>query len=135
MGSSNGKKVENDKKASPQDSPYQDRRGLGKRELYRAVPINKSEDEDKKQEEEKEPIKSPASPQVTEPHKKVREKSAQSVILSLELADLKGFLLLNLGMNLLLLNKDSMTIETDGFLIGCPCIEPKGGASTHGTAV
>jgi hypothetical protein len=108
---------------------------LGKGEPHRPVPINKSEDEDKKQEEEKEPIECPPSPQVTEPDKKVGEKSAQTVVFLLELADLKRFFLLDLGMDLLLLNKDSMTIETDGLLIGCPHIEPKGRASTHGTAV
>jgi hypothetical protein len=108
---------------------------LGKGEPHGSIPINKSEDEYKKEEEEKEPIESPPSPQVTKPDEKVREKFAQPVILLLELTDLKGFLLFNLGMDLLLLNKDSMTIETDRLLIGCPQIEPKGGAATHGTAV
>jgi hypothetical protein len=108
---------------------------LEKGEPHCPVPINKSEDEDKKEEEEKEPIESPPSPQVTEPDEKVREKSAQAAIFLLELTHLKGFLLFDLGMNLLPLNKDSMTIETDRLLIGCPQIEPKGRASTHGTAV
>jgi hypothetical protein len=108
---------------------------LGKGEPYRPVPINKSEDEDKKQEEEKEPMEISPSPQVTEPDKKVGEKSAQALIFLLELGDLKGFFLLDFGMDLLLLNKDSMTIETDGLLVGLSHIEPKGGASTHGTPV
>jgi hypothetical protein len=108
---------------------------LGKGELQRPVPINKSEDEDKKEEEEKEPEESLPSPQVTESNEKVREKSAQPMILLLKLTDLNGFLLFDLGMDLLLLDKDTMTIETDGFLIRCSQIKPKGGASTHGTAV
>jgi hypothetical protein len=108
---------------------------LGKGEPHGSIPINKSEDEDKKEEEEKEPIESPPSPQVTEPDEKVGEKLAQAVIFLLELTDLTGFLLFDLGMDFLLLNKDSMTIETDGLLIGCSQIKPKGGASTHGTAV
>jgi len=93
------------------------------------------EPEDKKEEEKKESKEKPPFPQVTEPDEKVGEKLAQAVIFLLELTDLAGFLLFDLGMDLLLLKKDSMTIETDGLLIGCPHIEPKGGASTHGTAV
>jgi hypothetical protein len=109
---------------------------LEKGEPHHPVPINKSENEYKKDDEEKEPIESPPSPHVTEPDKKEREKSAQAVIFLLESTHLKGFLLFDLGMDLLLLNKDSMTIKTDRLLIGClPQIESISWASTHGTPV
>jgi len=108
---------------------------LRKREHHRPVPINNSEDENKKDKEEKEPVERLPSPQITEPNEKVGEKSAQPMILLLKLTDLKGFLLFDLRMNLLLLNKDAMTIKTDGLLIGSSQIESKGGTSTHGTPV
>ena len=63
------------------------------------------------------------------------KKPAQLLTLLLELTDLDGFLLFDLWMNLFLLNKDSMTIETDRLLIGFPHIETKRGASAHGAAV
>jgi hypothetical protein len=108
---------------------------LGKREYHRPVPINNSEDENKKDKEEKEPIERLPFPQIIEPNEKVREEFAQPMILLLKLADLKGFLLFDHGMNLFFLNKDAMTIETDGLLIGSSRIESKGWTSTHGTAV
>jgi hypothetical protein len=56
-------------------------------------------------------------PQITEAHEEEREKLANEVILFLKLADLKGLLLFHLGMNFFFLNKNAMTIETDGLLI------------------
>jgi hypothetical protein len=71
-------------------------------------------------------------PYVAETDEKEREKPAHEVVRLLKLADLKGLLLLNPGVNLFFLNKNPMAIETDGLLIRSAQIKPVRGAPTHG---
>jgi len=69
-------------------------------------------------------------PHIVKSDKKEREKTAYETILFLINVDLKGFFLRDFGMELFLLNKNSITIETDEFLIGGPQIKPVGRTST-----
>src|SRR3990170_2696000 len=80
-------------------------------------------------------MKRVSPPQIAETGEEEREKPADEMVLFLKLLDLNGFLFLDLGMNFLFLNEDSMAVETDRLLIRSPQVKPVGRTSAHGAPV
>ena len=58
------------------------------------------------------------SPQVTESDQKKINKSGNPMILFLKLLHLRGLLLHDLGVEFFLLGENTITVETDKFMIG-----------------
>jgi hypothetical protein len=91
---------------------------LRKGRRYRSIPIDKSQNENKEDKEEKEPFENLIPPQVTEPNEKKIKQSGDQVILFLKLVNLRRFLFDDLWVKLFLLDENTITIETNKFLIG-----------------
>ncbi len=117
---SNGKDIKNNKKSSPGEITPKGREHLGEGRRHHSAPIDKLQNEDKEEKEEKETFENLFPPQVAKPDEKEGNELADHMILSLELANLRGFLFDNLRMKFFLLNKYTITIETNKFLIRGP---------------
>jgi hypothetical protein len=114
---SNGKDVKNDKKSRPEDITPKGRERLGEGGRHHSPPIDKLQNKNKKEEEEKEPFENLFPPQVTKPDQKEGKKFTDQMILSLKLLNLRGLLFNNLRVKFFLLNKNTIAIETNKFLI------------------
>jgi len=114
---SNGNDVENDKKSSPEDVTPNGREQLGEDRRHHSTPVDKLQNEDKEEKEEKEPFENLFPPQVSKSDEKEGKKSADQTILSLKLPNLRGFLFNNSRVKLFFLNENTITIETNKFLI------------------
>ena len=128
---SDGKNIKNNKKSSPEQISPEGRKQLGVGGRHHSTPIGKLQKENKKEKEERESFENLAPPQVAETDQKEGERFTDRMILFLKLANLRRFLLNNLRMEFFLLNKNTITIETNKFLVGPPQIEPVGRAATH----
>jgi hypothetical protein len=73
-------------------------------------------------------------PKITESDQKKINKFGNQMILFLKLMHLRGFFLHNLGVEFFLLDENTITVETDKFLIGASQIKPVGWAATHGAS-
>jgi len=114
---SNAKDIEKDEESSPENISPKGRKQLGERRRHHPTPIDKPQNENKKEEEEEEPFEDLFPPQVTKPNEKEGKKSADQMILFLKLVNLKRFLVNNPGVKFFLLNENTITIETNKFLV------------------
>jgi len=98
------------------------------------VPVDESQDKNKKHKEKQQTSEKGFSPEVGKTHKKEGDETTDPMVLLLKFPHLERLLLYNFGVELLFLHEDPVTVETNEFLIGRPQIEPVRRASAHGTS-
>jgi len=126
--------VENDKTPAPEEKAPDPLRGGGTPERKESLPVDESQDENKEHKEKQQASEKRFSPEIRKAHKEERDETSDPMVLLLKFPHLDRLLFYDFGVELLLLQEDSVTVETDEFMIGCPQVESVGRASTHGTS-
>ena len=126
--------IENDKTPSPEKKTPDVLRGGCAPESDDTVPVDESQDKNKKYKEKQQASEKGPSPEVSEPHKEERDETTNPMVLLLKFPYLERLLLHNLGVEPLFLHEDTVTVEADEFTVGRPQIEPVRWASAHRTS-
>ena len=93
--------------------------------------MDKLQNENKKDEQEKESFENLFFPKITEPDEKKGKISDDEMVLRLEMPNLGRLLFNDLGVKFFLLNEHTVTVKTNKILIGGSQIKPIGRATTH----
>jgi len=111
-----GEIIEKAKKSRPKDQLPEGEGGIDQGRSNCSIPVNKPQDKYKEEKKEGKSFQRTIIPKVPEPDNEEGEEFPEEIVLFLKLLNLVGLLFRDLGMKFLLLNIDSVTIETDIFL-------------------
>ena len=108
--------IEKAKKPRPKDQLPEREGGIDHGRSDRSIPVNKPQDKCKEDKKEEQTFQRTIIPEVPEPDKEEGEEFSEEIVLFLKLLNLEGLLFRDLGMKLLFLNIDPVTIEANIFL-------------------